>query len=120
MDMQVDWSRNSGVLVAKPVGRIYSSNYMDWQTALESGIGSDDTAMVVDFTQVPYISSAGLRVLLMTSKQFDGPGRAFGICQLSRTVRKVLAASGFERVIAVYESEPAAVAAMTGQGAPDA
>ena len=120
MDMQVDWSRNSGVLVARPVGRIYSSNYMDWQTALESGIGSDDTALLVDFTQVPYISSAGLRVLLTTSKLFDRPGCAFGICQLSRTVRKVLTASGFERVIPVYESEAEAVAAMTGQGAPDA
>lgn len=113
--MEVNWSRNEGVLVAKPVGRIFSSNYLEWQSALESGIKPGDHAMVVDFEQVPYLSSAGLRVLLTTAKHFDGPGHAFGISTLTRAVRKVLAASGFEHLLAVYESEAAAVAAINGR-----
>lgn len=112
--MEVNWSRNEGVLVAKPVGRIFSSNYLDWQSALESGIKPGDTAMVVDFEEVPYLSSAGLRVLLTTARQFDGPDHAFGISTLTRAVRKVLAASGFDQMIKVYESEAAAVAAING------
>lgn len=116
MEMRVNWSRNEGVLVAKPVGRIYSSNYLEWQTTLESGIGADDTALLVDFEEVPYISSAGLRVLLTMAKRFGGPG-GFGICKLSRTVRKVLRSSGFERVVSVYDTEADAVAAMTGAAA---
>ena len=119
MEMQVDWSRNAGVLIAKPIGRIYSADYLEWQTALEAGIGADDHAMVVDFGEVPYLSSAGLRVLLTTAKRFRQPGQAFVICQLRRTVRKVLAASGFDGVIPVYESEAAAVAAINGEGGPD-
>lgn len=115
MEIQVDWARNAGVLVAKPIGRIYSADYLDWQSALESGIGPDDHRMVVDFTQVPYLSSAGLRVLLTTAKRFNQPGQAFAICQLRRTVRKVLAASGFDGVIDVYDSEAEAVAAVSGE-----
>lgn len=118
MEIQVDWSRNAGVLIANPVGRIYSANYLEWQTALESGIGADDLTMVVDFGQVPYLSSAGLRVLLTTSKRFNRPGGAFVICNLTRTVRKVIAASGFDGVIPVYESATAAIAAITRDGAP--
>ena len=97
-----------------------TSNY-SWDTlALEHGISLDDTALVVDFAEVPYLSSAGLRVLLTTAKQFDQPGRAFAICQLPRTVRKVLASSGFDRVVTVYDSEAEAVAAITGDGAANA
>ena len=120
MELDLTWSRNGEVLVARPKGRIYSSNYPDWQTALERGISLDDTALVVDFAEVPYLSSAGLRVLLTTAKQFDQPGRAFAICQLPRTVRKVLASSGFDRVVTVYDSEAEAVAAITGHGAANA
>lgn len=119
MELEVSWSRNEGVVIARPAGRIYSSNYLDWQTELEAGISPDDTALVVDFTRVPYLSSAGLRVLLSTARQFNQPGRAFAICQLPRTVRKVLAASGFDRVVTVYDSEAEAVAAITGDGAED-
>lgn len=119
MEIQVDWSRNAGVLIAKPIGRIYSANYMEWQTAIESGIEAGDRAMAVDFGQVPYLSSAGLRVLLMTAKRFKGPGGAFVLCNLTRTVRKVIAASGFDGVIPVYDTEAAAVAAITGEGNAD-
>lgn len=120
MDLNVNWSRNGEVLIARPEGRIYSSNYLDWQSALEAGIARDDKALLVDFTQVPYLSSAGLRVLLTIAKQFNEPGRAFAICQLPRTVRKVLAASGFDRVVTVYDSEAEAVAAIAGGEASDA
>ena len=120
MDFRVDWSRSAGVLIAKPIGRIYSAEYLEWHGALESGIGADDRAMVVDLAQVPYLSSAGLRVLLEVAKRFRGPDRAFAICQLNRKVRKVLAASGFDGVIPVYESEADAVAATRGGGGSDA
>jgi anti-anti-sigma factor len=112
--MEMNWSRNQGVLVAKPVGRVYSSNYLEWQSALEAGIKPGDQAMVVDFEQVPYLSSAGLRVLMTTARRFDGPGHAFGISTPTRGVSKVLAASGFDKVLAVYESEAAAIAAING------
>ena len=113
--MEMNWSRNRGILVAKPEGRVYSSNYLEWQSALEAGIGPDDRAMVVDFEKVPYLSSAGLRVLMTTARRFDGPGHAFGISTPTRGVRKVLAASGFDRIIAIYESEAAAIAAINGE-----
>lgn len=112
MGIQVNWTRNAGVLVASPVGRVYSSDYLDWQSELESGIKPDDTKLIVDFERVPYLSSAGLRVLLKTARRFTEPDHAFGICALTRPVRKVLASSGFDTIISVYESQEEAVAAI--------
>lgn len=119
MGIRVDWSRNAGILIAKPIGRVYSANYLEWQTALESGIKAADRAVVVDFGQVPYLSSAGLRVLLTTAKRFAGPGGSFVLCNLTRTVGKVIRASGFDGVIPVYDTEAAAVAAITGERGAD-
>ena len=114
MAIQVNWTRDSGVLVATPVGRVYSSDYLDWQSELESGITPDDTKLVVDFEQVPYLSSAGLRILLTTARRFTEPDHAFCVCALTRPVRKVLAASGFDALVSVYESAEEAVAAIAG------
>lgn len=113
MAIQVNWTRMEEILVAKPVGRIFSSDYLDWQSELESGIKPDDTKLVVDFSEVPYIGSAGLRVLLMTAKRFSGDGSAFAICKLRRPITKVIAASGFDSLISVYDSADAAIAALT-------
>ncbi len=110
--MRVSWTRNEGVLIAKPVGRIYSSDWLDWRSALESGIGPDDNKMVIDFEQVQYLGSAGLRVVLMTAKRFSGPGQAFAVCRLTRPVAEVLTASGFDSLLSVYDSKEAAIAAI--------
>ena len=115
MAIRVNWERIDEVLVAKPVGRIFSSDYLDWQSELESGIRPDDKKLVIDFSEVPYIGSAGLRVLLTTAKRFAGDGNAFAICRLRRPISKVLAASGFESIITVYDSADTAVAAITGK-----
>ena len=112
--MEINWSRNSDVLVAKPVGRIYSSDYLEWQSLLEAGIGRDDHKLVVDFGQVPYIASAGLRILLVTAKRFTGPGRAFAICRLTRPLGKVMKSSGFDAMLSVHDSVEEAVAAIGG------
>ena len=62
MAAQIKWSRREGILIAAPIGRIDGNNYIEVQNALESGIDPDERAMILDFAQLGYISSAGLRV----------------------------------------------------------
>lgn len=109
MDIEIGWSRDSGVLVAKPVGRVYSAHYIEWQAALMSGIKPDDRAMVLDCGKLVYLSSAGLRIVLETAQRFEGPRRAFALSRPTKSVRKVLAASGFDKIIAVFDSADEAI-----------
>ncbi len=111
-DVQVNWARQGDILIARPAGRIYSSEYLEWQSELEAGIAPDDTKLLINLNQVPYLSSAGLRILLVLAKRFTGPDRAFAISGTGRLARKVLAASGFDAILKVYDSEDAAVAGM--------
>ncbi len=115
MAAQVKWSRREGILIAAPIGRIDGNNYIEVQNALESGIDSDERAIILDFGQLGYISSAGLRVCLIIAKKFNPEGKAFGICNLSDSIREIVTVSGFHGIMSIYDSQSAAIEALTGK-----
>ena len=115
MPAQVKWSRREGILIAAPIGRIDGNNYIEVQNALESGIDADERAMILDFGQLGYISSAGLRVCLIIAKKFNPEGKAFGICNLSDSIREIVTVSGFHGIMSIYDSQSEAIEAITGK-----
>ena len=77
------------------------------QQALDGILASGGRKIVVDFTGLDYISSAGLRVLLGTAKRLGaGALRLFG---LNETVGEVFQISGFSTILAVFGTEAAAL-----------
>lgn len=113
MATQVKWNRREGILIAAPIGRIDGYNYIEVQNTLESGIDPDERAVILDFAQLGYISSAGLRVCLIIAKKFNPAGKAFGICNLSDSIREIITVSGFHTIISIYDSQSAAIEAIT-------
>ena len=109
MSVQVKWERKDDILIAMLIGHIDSSNADRFQRIVESGIDPEDQALILDFERVFFISSAGLRISLIISRKFNESGKKFGLCALSDPIRNVLAISGFDRVIPVYDSRDAAI-----------
>ena len=109
MAIEVTWEREEGVAIAIVSGRIDGNATDEFQSNLESGLQSDDSALVLDLEQVSYINSSGLRVGLRLAKQCRESGRKFGICKLSDPTREIVAISGFDQVIPVYESRTRAL-----------
>ena len=109
MSVQVKWERKDGISIATPIGHIDSSNADEFQRIVESGIDAEDHALILDFERVFFISSAGLRVSLVLSRKFKELGKKFGLCTISDPIRKVLAISGFDQIIPIYESRAAAI-----------
>ena len=109
MSVQVKWERKDGILIAMLIGHIDSSNADRFQRIVESGIDSEDSALILDFERVFFISSAGLRISLVISRKFNESGKKFGVCTLSDPIRNVLAISGFDQIIPIYDSRTAAI-----------
>jgi anti-anti-sigma factor len=109
MSVQVKWERKDGILIAMLIGHIDSSNADRFQRTVESGIDAEDQALILDFERVFFISSAGLRISLVISRRFNDSGKKFGICTLSDPIRNVLAISGFDQIIPIYDSRAAAI-----------
>jgi len=66
-------------------------------------------ALLCDFSGTKYISSSGLRIILKTAKTVKAGGGRFGIFSLAPFVDHIFSMSGFTQVIAIYDSEEAAV-----------
>jgi anti-anti-sigma factor len=75
------------------------------QEALDALVVGGCRKIVVDCTTLEYISSAGLRVLLATTKRLKGAGGALRLFGLNETVREVFDISGFSTIFAVCATE---------------
>jgi len=83
-------------------GRVDGANALEFHEALEAAISPDDTGMVLDFEGISYISSAGLRVVLLVAKTLQQQKAKLAVCSLSDSIREVFEISGFNKIVPVY------------------
>lgn len=104
--------REDRTLIATAGGRIDGTNAREFQTTLEAAIDSNDDTVVLDLGDLSYISSAGLRVMLITAKALQVRNAKFVVCGLSVPIREIFKISGFDQIIPVYDSQEEAVDAL--------
>ena len=100
------------VTVAAPVGRIDHAGAAVLEQALspllaQSGTGKN--ALILDFAGVEYISSVGLRVLMIAAKQMHAHGARIVVAAPQPVVAEILAISRFDRVLEIAPSVPRAL-----------
>ena len=61
--------------------------------------------LLINFEQLSYISSSGLRLLLATAKRLKGSGGDLKVCSLNEMATEVFEVSGFSAIINVFPSE---------------
>ena len=92
--------------------RIDSSTAKTGEDYLLSHVSDGRPALILDLADVDYVSSAGLRVLVMSSQRAMGLGRGFAICNLQEDVAEVMEMSGLEDVLNVCADVAAAIDAV--------
>ena len=111
--MEITAQREGETVIAKANGRIDSSNSREFHSNLEAVITKDDPAVVLDFEDVSYISSAGMRVILLTAKSLQSSGVEFVLCSMNESIREVFMISGFDKIIPIHSSQSEALAAVS-------
>ena len=108
--MELQTERFGDTLVAKTGERVDGANARDFQVALEAAIDTNDSAVIIDLEQLSYISSAGLRVILLTAKSLRSRNANFAVCSLLDTIREIFEISGFDKIITIHDSRAEALA----------
>ncbi|MCE2512668.1 MAG: STAS domain-containing protein [Acidimicrobiia bacterium] len=111
--MEISAEREGGVVLAKANGRIDSSNSREFHSGLEAVITDDDSAVVLNFEDVSYISSAGMRVILLSAKSLQSSGTKFVLCSMNESIREVFKISGFDKIIPIHGSQSEALTAVS-------
>jgi anti-anti-sigma factor len=120
--MELSTRRYADVVVAEPAGRIDFTNAEDFKSALWEALTQNQGErgpVVIDFSRVDYISSVGLRVLMLAAKEMNGGRRKITVAAPSPVVREIIEISRFHLILAVFASvrealerlSPAALAA---------
>ena len=109
--MQFSTRTSNDIHIVAIAGSLDSTTSPEAQKSLDAVVaGAKKVAL--DFSQLDYISSAGLRVLLGAAKQLRASGGTFGMFGLNQSVREVFEISGFSSILSVYQSEAEALGAM--------
>lgn len=111
MRLNIEWEFEDGIRVSSLHGRVDSRNAMLFRQSVVTELEEDDRALILDFTSLDYISSAGLRVVLELAKMYSDP-RHFSVCGLSSAVQEVFEISGFTQIIQLYQTVDLAKASL--------
>ena len=111
--MVIGTERRGSVLVATTEERIDGVNARAFQDALQEAIEDTDRAVIIDLSQLTYISSAGLRVILLVARTLQRQDGNLAVCSLSDPVLEVFQISGFDQIIKTYGTQEEAISALT-------
>ena len=95
----VDSSVTEGKLVMKVQGRVDTLTATELLKAFQE-VSSQSDSIELDVEKMPYISSAGLRVLLIMLKSVEDASR-FKIFHVQPDVEKILKMTGFDRLLSM-------------------
>lgn len=108
--MQINETSQDGATIVAPVGRIDSTTSSALDAHLQTLARAGNHRVVIDFSGVDYISSAGLRVMLSLAKRTKETKGGLALTGLGDSVRQVFELAGFLPLFAV---EPSVAAAAT-------
>lgn len=96
--MTIEFKLEDGFSVLTMNGRIDSNTSNELQDKI-SECFDETNQILLDFKDVSYISSAGLRVLLMGQKTASARKGAFELANVSEQVMKILETVGFSKIL---------------------
>jgi len=117
MDLRV--TRFADTVVLAPAGRIDHGNAEDLKSALRPhlercAVGQDQ--VILDLSGVDYISSAGLRVLMLARKQTKAQGGTLVVAGLGTVVKEIFEISRFTVVFSIFATVRDALGSISPAG----
>jgi anti-anti-sigma factor len=109
--VEIRQEKVSGVTVLMPEGRIDSNTARDVEAVLLP-LFDDGAPVVVDLAMLNYISSAGLRVLLLAARRSKATGLPLALAGMSSAVAEVFKISGFAKLFVIHPDRAGAIAAL--------
>ena len=96
--MELATSHDGKSMVIALQGRLDVMNAPRFEAMLMEEVGRGETSFILDLSRLEYISSAGLRTLLVLAKRVQAQHGHLLLCGLCGGVREVFDISGFSKI----------------------
>jgi anti-anti-sigma factor len=109
MDIEVVEERHDNALVLLPIGRLDSGNAHSFESIVMKYVSGGEQCLVVDFSRLNFISSSGMRVLLIATKALRASNGKIALCAMQNHIEEVFRISGFDQIIPIRDSQKSAL-----------
>jgi anti-anti-sigma factor len=107
--MKFEKNRAGSLLIVKPSGRLDSHESESFEEALRKLIEDGDNHILLDLSEINYVSSRGLRVFISTAKWAQSAGGRLAVCSPQGEVKKVLDMTGLGNLFGVFATSEEAI-----------
>ena len=98
--MDIEKKYNEKELTVEVGNRIDTVTAPDFENEINDEMGKFDS-LIIDFGNLEYISSAGLRVLVSTQKKLNQENIPMTIKNVNDTINEIFHMSGFDRILKI-------------------
>ncbi|WP_288266748.1 STAS domain-containing protein [Methanobrevibacter thaueri] len=98
--MNIDKNYNDKELTLTVEGRIDTLTSKELEDEITAELGNFDS-LILDFANLEYISSAGLRVLISTQKKLKADNIPMIIKNVTDSVNEIFRMSGFDKILKI-------------------
>ena len=101
-------------LLLRARGRINVLTAEGFEARTRRVIAATDNDVIIDTSEVTYLSTAGLRAFLLLWRQLRDADRCLYICGLKPYIRRVFEIIGFDQIIPLHDDVASALAVVEG------
>lgn len=112
--MEITTQIDGSLAILKVVGRVDAIAMSKLEQSATVAIAGGASRVAIDMRQVDYISSAGLRAVLMAAKKAQAAGGGIALFGLQPSVDDVMTTSGFSTIVRIAATEDEARALLAG------
>lgn len=107
--MEITTRKEGSSVVVSVKGRIDAVTAPEFEKGLLALMAGGDSTLILNFSGLEYISSAGLRSILATAKQLKAKEGKMLFASLQGPVKDVFKISGFGSIFKIYDTEEEAL-----------
>jgi anti-anti-sigma factor len=107
--MELSLQKQEKILAVLVTGKLDSITCFEFEDRLQKSISDGERLILLDFSQLDYISSAGLRVLLLLAKRLKSLPGTLVLCEPNKNVQEIFNISGFSQLLKIFPTRNDAI-----------
>lgn len=107
--VNVKEEKRGEILILQFTGRLDAISTPETEKKVLTYINAGQRKIILDFSGVDYISSAGMRMLLITTKKLKSISGQLVLCSITTNVMDVFKMSGFDHVLEMTKTKEDAI-----------
>jgi anti-anti-sigma factor len=107
--MDITVTKKGRAIIVKMNGNFDIASSAPFNEQLTALMDAGETRILLDFSQVSFIVSTGLAMLLKTAQRINDEDGLLHICCINETVHEVITMTNFDKILTIFKNKELAL-----------